>query len=211
MELVLKAKGTRGQQLSPGPGRGKKGKTGGVSKTPPVSQVPTLAEQGVNKNLAKRARKAAALAPLRRHRDLAFTIERAPEETEVGARSASSGISRLATSRSRSGSRSVRLPCCGGPSNCPIRASIWRWAHSVGRCSSGLLYSRIMGVLVRHLSHFLVVPQFEIVPHLPIRREPSYWDHGQPPSQATARPEPARQVEASESEPGKRGRYKKVA
>lgn len=35
------AKGTRGQPLRPGPGRGKKEKTGGVAGEPPVSGAPT--------------------------------------------------------------------------------------------------------------------------------------------------------------------------
>ena len=42
-----------------GPGRGRKGKLGGTK--PPCFPPPTLASQGVDKDLAKRARKAAAM------------------------------------------------------------------------------------------------------------------------------------------------------
>jgi len=52
---VPKAKGTRGQPLKPGPGRGKKGKTGGTKSKPPVSDTPTLAELGVTKRQSAQA------------------------------------------------------------------------------------------------------------------------------------------------------------
>jgi len=55
------AKGTRGQKLPAGPGRGKKGKTGGSLTVPPVSDAKTLAARGIDKHLADRARKAAAM------------------------------------------------------------------------------------------------------------------------------------------------------
>ena len=54
------AKGTKGQKLKAGPGRGKKVKTGGGKKPPPVSDEVTLEKQGVDKDLAKLARKLAA-------------------------------------------------------------------------------------------------------------------------------------------------------
>jgi hypothetical protein len=56
------AKGTRGQQLPPGPGRGKKGKTGGSILVPPVSDAPTLAELGLARKRAARCRKLAEQA-----------------------------------------------------------------------------------------------------------------------------------------------------
>ncbi len=56
------AKGTRGQKLPAGPGRGKKGKTGGSLTVPPVSDAKTLAARGIDKHLADRARKAAAMS-----------------------------------------------------------------------------------------------------------------------------------------------------
>lgn len=59
-----KAEGTRGQLTTAGPGRGK---TGGVKLSPPVSDVPTLKDQGVDKRTAKTARKLAALAPAELH------------------------------------------------------------------------------------------------------------------------------------------------
>ncbi|MCC6123361.1 MAG: MerR family DNA-binding transcriptional regulator [Pirellulales bacterium] len=45
-EAGPKAKGTRGQLKSAGPGRGK---TGSTKTEPPVSDVPTLADLGINK------------------------------------------------------------------------------------------------------------------------------------------------------------------
>jgi hypothetical protein len=54
--------GTRGQQMAPGPGRGKRGKTGGDKMEPPVSSAPTLAELGIDK---KESRVAQALATIK--------------------------------------------------------------------------------------------------------------------------------------------------
>jgi hypothetical protein len=61
------AKGTRGQLNTAGPGRRKKGKTGGVSKTPPVFEERSLADLGVDKSLAHEARRAAAMRELIPH------------------------------------------------------------------------------------------------------------------------------------------------
>jgi hypothetical protein len=51
------AKGTRGQLVGkkPGTSKGRKGSTGGVSKTPPVA-APTLEARGIDKNLAHEVR-----------------------------------------------------------------------------------------------------------------------------------------------------------
>jgi hypothetical protein len=64
-EKLGKAKGTRGQLKSAGPGRGKKGKTGSAVLTPPVSVAPTLAELGVDrKEAAAAARYPSLVAPI---------------------------------------------------------------------------------------------------------------------------------------------------
>jgi hypothetical protein len=57
-ELMALQKATVGMaKNAPGPGRGK----AGVSSTPAFSGPPTLAEAGIDKNLAKRARSYAAV------------------------------------------------------------------------------------------------------------------------------------------------------
>ena len=55
LDKLPKATGTRGQLTKAGPGRGKKGKTGGDTMEPPVSDAPTLAELGVDKKRSARA------------------------------------------------------------------------------------------------------------------------------------------------------------
>jgi hypothetical protein len=52
LDKVGKATGTRGQLRTAGPGRGKKGKTGGPELAPPVSEVPSLAEMDVDRKWA---------------------------------------------------------------------------------------------------------------------------------------------------------------
>jgi len=54
-----RAKGTRGQQLSAGPGRGKK--TGGHVMSPPVSDTPTLTDIGITKRESTQAQMLASL------------------------------------------------------------------------------------------------------------------------------------------------------
>jgi N6-adenosine-specific RNA methylase IME4 len=55
-------KGTRGQRLPAGPGRGRKGKTGQTLLELPVSDIPTLAELGIAKKRSARAKRLLALA-----------------------------------------------------------------------------------------------------------------------------------------------------
>src|SRR5258707_7772205 len=62
------AKGTRGQKLPAGPGRGKKGKTGGSLAGPPVCDAKTPGARGVGKHLAARALQAAAMSGVERQR-----------------------------------------------------------------------------------------------------------------------------------------------
>jgi hypothetical protein len=76
------AKGTRGQLKSAGPGRGKKGKTGRVTKTPPVSQEKSLSKQGIDKNLAKRARKTAAMSEAKFEAEVARAVKTAVAAAE---------------------------------------------------------------------------------------------------------------------------------
>lgn len=74
-----KAKGTRGQLRNAGPGRGKKGKTGGSLLVPPVSDAPTLAQLGVDKKWAARARALSRIPAADRHR-ITNELSRAGED-----------------------------------------------------------------------------------------------------------------------------------
>jgi len=65
MNSQPKAKGTRGLG---------KPKIGGVSKTPP-KDAPTLADQGVDKNLAKQAREAAAMSEDKFEKEVARAVK----------------------------------------------------------------------------------------------------------------------------------------
>ncbi len=65
MKQAPKATGTRGQLRPAGPGRGKK--TSGTATDPPVSNTPTLADQGVDKKTANLARQLAALSDAERN------------------------------------------------------------------------------------------------------------------------------------------------
>ena len=60
-DKLPKAKGTQGQVLPAGPGRGKKGKTGGTKLDLPVSDAPTIAELGLNRKVLQRGAKLLAI------------------------------------------------------------------------------------------------------------------------------------------------------
>jgi hypothetical protein len=87
--------------MKAGPGRGKKGKTGGLRKNPPVYEKKSLANQGIDKNLADRARKAAALP----EKEFEAEVERA-------VRTAVAAVEGDTASSARRGRRSRSAAAC---------------------------------------------------------------------------------------------------